>query len=412
MFKKFKKTKLAIVLAVALIMCFGSVATVFASDYTPVTGTPQNPAQAGITKILQTPYGTTIPSNMTFNFVVTSVSLNGIPVGDPEWPAGITMPQLGTAGAVAIPVTDANMTTTSGVTTRIMESGNLLGAINWPSTGIFEFTIVETANFLPYVQNQNIDILESYVFSQAQFTLRVHVGEYDGVRYVRYTYALRTHNDDGTPGSGKLDPTPGTSNTQGDHSQVIFNNRYWRTTDQDTDTDEGPLVVSKTVTGTGGSLTNPFSFSITLGLNATLFPTPNPFVAYIYDADDDRVSGPHNFTRDAAGNVTGTFTLRHGERLVFQNTPVGTQFNVTETAVFGYTTSILVNGVSINPGLTTADRFVLEAGSTAAFTNNNVIPPPTGIALSDLPFYGMIALAIGGLVMFIIVKAKKHKSYN
>ena len=401
-----RKIKIAIAFALALVMSIGLVATVVA-DYVPVTGTPTNPARAAITKILSTPEGTPIPSNMTFNFVVTSVSLNGLVPTDTDFPTGITLPQLGTAGAVSIPVSDANMTTTGGITTRIMETNDLLAGISWPSTGIFEFSIVETANFLPYVQNLDPDLVEEYIFSQAQFTLRAHIGVHEGVRYVRYTYALVVLNDDGTPGSGKVDPTDGTENTQGEHSQVMFNNSYW-VTDDGGGTDEGPLVVSKTVTGNNGDDTFQFTFNATLNLDTALFPTPVPFVAYIYDADDDRVSGPHNFTR---GSET-TFQLRHNERLVFQNTPVGTQFVVTETAVNLYQTSIVVNGVNIPgpDGLSTGDRLVLATGSTAAFTNHNEATPPTGIALDNLPFIGMIALAIGGLVTFIVVKVKKSRS--
>ena len=52
-----KKSKLLLAVTLAVMVCFASITAVFAAT-NPQAGKPDSPAQAGITKILQTPVGT------------------------------------------------------------------------------------------------------------------------------------------------------------------------------------------------------------------------------------------------------------------------------------------------------------------------------------------------------------------
>jgi len=436
----FKKTKIALSLVLVLAMFAGLLSAV---AFTPPAGTPADPAEAGISKVLVTPEGTTIPADMAFNFTVTPRTLNGYDPGSPELeiPGApgtfITMPALGnTLGAgvgpnhVRIPADTAHTTdtTTAGnVTTRVFESGDLLDGITWPAAGIYVYRINEVHNVLPHVINLDDDILEAVYYSDGVWDLVLHVfegviqvsGVDTVVLYVRYAYAVRITNDDGTPGTGKTDPTPGDSNTIGDWSQMTFRNRYTRTYEQDTEEYEGPLYVRKVVTGNAGSTTRLFDFSITLTLNVTDFPSPTAFTAQIFNAanqplptTDARFPGVVTMTRGANNAVTATFQLRHGERLVFQNTPAGTHFSTTETAVALYDTTVSVNGATAVEALTATGLVVANpAANTVVYTNDNEFLPPTGVDVGDLPFIGMIVLALGGLVTFVIITARKRRSY-
>ena len=69
----FKKSKLFLMLALAIVLCFASITTAFAAQ---PQGTEANPAQAAITKLLKVPHGTAIPST-TFQFKVTPISVDG-----------------------------------------------------------------------------------------------------------------------------------------------------------------------------------------------------------------------------------------------------------------------------------------------------------------------------------------------
>ena len=399
----FKKTKRAISIALALVMSVALSATVLA--YTPTPGTPTNPRPAGITKELRTPVGTAIPANMAFNFTVTPYLLNGFAPGAPEL-GTLTIPALGNypaAGSnhVRIPVPQAVTSTAGGIDTRVFDSGNLLAGITWPTTGVFEWNIVELNNVLPHtpVQN-NPGLWEVLNFSQAEYTLRVHIGEYDGNRYVRFAYAVRRVNDAGTAEVPpvKVDPTPG--------ADLRFINTYARDWRDNVDPEEGPLTIRKNVTGNMGSLTREFEFSATLTLDP-MFSIPGPFVANRVDAAGNTIGTPISFTNGTSTN----FLLRHNERLVFESAPVGTQFVVNETQVPLYLTTIYLNTNVPFEGLTVTSN-IREAGDLVVYRNHNDTPPPTGIDMSNLPFYGMILLVLGGIVTFIIVKVKKRKSYN
>ncbi|MDR1068034.1 MAG: hypothetical protein LBL36_02165, partial [Clostridiales Family XIII bacterium] len=58
--------------------------------------------------------------------------------------------------------------------------------------------------------------------------------------------------------------------------------------------------------------------------------------------------------------------------------------------------------------LSTGDQLVREAASGAAFTNTYDITTPTGIILNNLPFVGLIVLAMAALGAFIAVKSRKR----
>jgi len=443
----YKKLKFAISLVLALIIFAGLFG---ASAYAPTDqpGSPDNPVQAGITKILRTPISTPIPPDMAFNFRIFPWELNGYAPGAPELeiPGNpgtfLTIPALGTnpvgSNDVRIYVDDNRMTTANHIDTRIMESGDLLAGVDWAAAGVYVWRIFEYHNTFPHILNTNPFMLESYVFSQADFLLTVHVFEgvnqnNEVVLYPRYAYGTRIRFDNGDECTGfsKVDPTPGDNNSQGDHSQIIFKNSYYRTNQQSTPDSMGPLHVSKFVGGNAGSVHNLFDFVITMNLDATLFPTPTTFTAFIYYEDRDewnfllghgRVPGPRGGPHTITRGQPFEFQLRHSEHIVFQDVPIGTQFTVTETEVFGYRTYV---GSNTGPpvmweehtysgfvyGFLSWGPSIQNMETVVAFYNYNNLIPPTGVEFTDLPFIGMIALAFVGFIIFIIVAIRKRRNY-
>jgi len=107
------------------------------------------------------------------------------------------------------------------------------------------------------------------------------------------------------------------------------------------------------------------------------------------------------------------FSLKHGQRLVFVDTPVGTTYTVTETAATHYTTTVTVvtdNGAGVTiAGLTTNAQRVGETANSAAFTNTRDSVTPTGLNLDNLPFIGLILLATASLITFVVVKIRKGR---
>jgi len=403
----------------AVIMCLASIPAVFAAT-TPPEGTPDAPAQAGITKILKVPVGTDLPAGMSFNFEVEKVSYNG------DTSATGAMPDLGTAGNVNIPVS-GDGTTVNGITTYVLESGNLAG-INWPNTGIYKYKITEIDESANY--NQDPDVKEETHFSGAEYTLTVYVREGktqagDTVLYVHYAegVVVIVDDDDVAHTGDKVDPTPGGNKEDYFYSQIIFTNRYVKTNlIVDPTTEEGPLAVSKAVEGVYANHNQFFQFKLTMAA-PSISDFSGPFKAYILEGttvvDLDDVDNPNTktdtdakgdyieFTNDPNGT---TFYLKDGQRLAFLDTPVGTSFTAIETEVTGYVTNILLHGENRTSRSTGLQYVADKAGSLAAYTNTNNGTPPTGLNLNDLPFIAMIILAAGAFIALAVAKSRKRKA--
>ena len=99
----------------------------------------------------------------------------------------------------------------------------------------------------------------------------------------------------------------------------------------------GNLVVSKTVSGSQGSTTKNFTFTITLG--------------------DTSING--KFNEVTFHNGVAVFTLKHGESITASGLPAGIRYTVTESDNSGYTVT------------TAGDTGTIEADKTATATFHN-----------------------------------------
>ena len=120
--------------------------------------------------------------------------------------------------------------------------------------------------------------------------------------------------------------------------------------------DTGDLVITKTVTGSGGEEDKLFDFTVTLK-NAT--------------ADLNKTFGDVTFSPVTEGDtheVQATFSLKHGESKNITGIPVGTTYTVTEAdyTADGYTVTKTgdTGTIAVEEGTATRPTF------TAAFTNN------------------------------------------
>jgi len=200
-------------------------------------------------------------------------------------------------------------------------------------------------------------------------------------------------------------------------------------------------------------------------------PFPTNLYAFIVNGDgtivrgDDAEAGnfgslPTGVIVDANGRLTipvdpvtreaniNYFYLRHLQRLLFVQVPMGTFYVVNEYYVADYeqTGVYTSGGVSSTRQGTTGDGADLnlrsaesrectpdgEAGTcadgcevcdngfilvseiavnnnSARINNHRETTPPMGVFLNNLPFIGLIALAVGGLVGFVVLKVRKTK---
>ena len=434
-----KKIRVLLALALALAVCLAGVPASFAASTDPAVATDA----AAITKVLQVPYGTAIPSTMSFSFTVTKKSVDG------DTTLASTAPTIGTAGVVTIPYGSGTTLegTTAGVSTYYKESANLFpSTIVWPHAGVYEYEIAETGT---YTVNPTPPPTEVMTSSQAKYTVFVYVAANatTGVLEITHIGVLKTTTDGGTaiPGTSqeKEDPTPG-GGTDGtdtwDYSQLIFTNSYVKTnggTDP-TDPDDWTLAVSKAVAGTYSDPNLYFGFTMTVtkptlaaGTTYTAFVVEPTNVAGVYAV----VTGSANYagTIGVDGSITVTsgtpfvFNLKHNEQLVFIDTPVGTSYTVAEpTGTAGYAPKAVVTyngtpgaqevkaaGASLtlphaSNSVYTSPLYVGEAANSAAFLNDRGTITPTGIDMNNLPYYVLLAAVALGGVFYIVVRSRRR----
>lgn len=159
------------------------------------------------------------------------------------------------------------------------------------------------------------------------------------------------------------------------------------------------LTITKTVTGLLGDREKQFNF--TLSFDQTVDLSKNLITWKKSDGTEGTLAGQ-----------TYTFTLSHGQSIVFSGIPAGVTATVAEDECENYTAKYKIHN--------TGDIFNLEAATegrsasvtidatakTIQFLNHNDAEPDMGVLLDTLPYLVILAVVVGGAVLLI---ARKHK---
>jgi len=395
-------------------------------DSGAIIGSEAYPAQAGITKVLQMPIGTKTPGT-TFKFLAEKISVDN--ETDPGIVAG--MPDLKN---LSIPFSTSSLATSNGdVKTVLLQTENIFEGVDWPHAGVYVYEITEDdqtfsdKNVFPGPDS------EMMLFSGAKYTLNVYVkAAKNGELYVYAVGSLVTVIDnDGQTQDTKVDPTPG---IDGAYSKMMFTNTYLKVNGGDNPLTDGTLSVSKTVSGDFADDTWYFDFTIKLTPNSLTPTDVIPVFKRAYVVENGAIIDPVDnqgtdavIDEDSIGkyieiniNADTKFKLKDGQKLVFIDTPVGMTYEVTEKAVTDYTTSanVVTGGNAVNapaPGDPNSDfkivsQHVGDGANSADYNNHRNDVSFTGISMANLPFVGMIALAVAALVAFVVAKSRKRNS--
>ena len=416
--KRTKTLKVVLALALAVVLCLGSMTSALAA---PVTGgTEGTPLQAAITKVLEMPDGTTTPA-ASFTFDVTKVSVDGLTTAADL----ATMPALGTVatpGATTATQTinftaaDAG-TSAAGLKTVSKETADIFAGAVWPHAGEYVYQITEQTGTYTTAAG------ETMTYSAGDYELHVYVANGTTSPYVSSLSVIVT-----TPGSTtggvtpgtKVDPTPGTGG-------LSFTNVFSKN-NSGTNPEDGAILVSKTVTGAMGNTTTLyFDFTLTVNKSAVEAGTP-VYDVYVLDSANNVITSTnhtastimtdgsgHDYFQVTSGTAE-TIHLKHGEKLSVHNALVGSHYDISEAASTGYTPSVDVttNGGTpvttpgaLNTALGVTANLVGENANKADYTNAYQTVTPTGISVNNLPFILMIAIAAGALVAFVAVKSRR-----
>ncbi|MEF9839353.1 MAG: FctA domain-containing protein [Lachnospiraceae bacterium] len=412
-----KGKKIFTSLALVTMLGISTTSTAFAKDWTPAE-TPT----AAISKVLETGKDVVLPAGMNFKFTINKVSLND----ETTDPVKANMPNL-TAPDIEITAADEVTMTNENFRKDVYakDGDNILAGFTVNEntvTGIYKYEITETADTVTVGDATK----EQVTYDTIKYAFRVYVNEdADGNKYISGTNTVII-NKDGTEGTDKIDPTPGSSETiEGSpekYSGMKFVNGYSidkGVVDPGTDPDpENPnsygLKVSKTVTGKVND-TTAFPFNFNVAKPTAVGHEDTTFTYYVFDGTT------------IGAEQTGTYgtsitqNLKHNQSIVLKNAYEGSMVAVTEKGVTNYIPSaaVTLNGTTtqvnaaMGKDLSIGDNKIMGAGAnTIDYTNKFQDMTPTGIIMNNLPFFMLIIVAFLGIGAFAVINSRKKRSLN
>ena len=179
---------------------------------------------------------------------------------------------------------------------------------------------------------------------------------------------------------------------EGNNPEVVVTNDY---TPNSSD-----LTVTKTVTGLLGDHEKQFSFK--LSFNQTIDAEK---LAKITWTKSDGTNG-------TLADQTYTFTLAHGQNIVFHGIPAGLTATVTEESYDNYTTKYKIHNTDAifdwsSATESNAASVPIDAtAKTIQFLNHNNAEPDMGVLLDTLPYILILVVVAGGGVLLFLRKRK------
>jgi len=440
----YKKLGLVLALIMALTMLPWNIATVYAA---PNSGGAYDVTRAAITKILEVPTGTEIPTTMEFVFAVEKISVTN----DTDT---TKMPTLGeglptdTVGYVKIPFSTSltHKQTEEYKDIYYIQSYDMLAGKSWSHAGQYVYHIKEV-HASSYQANAS-DPKEELEYSRAEYKMTIYVinsGDNGEDRVVSSIGVVKTVTDkgDGIPSLSqvKVNPDPGIGGDKNNFSKMEFINKFMKTFggDTPTNTNHWTLSIGKKINGRYGDKTIYFEYKLKLTIPEPLNGADErDYRGYLVK---ETAAGSNTYVqmawpvsgletavnyKDFSSGIEQTFKLSDLQKLVFIDLPVGTRYTLIETESSAYTPKVDV----VYNGATTPVSHTGEAGkhyqlpndhisrnlllvgenkNSVDFTNIREDVLTTGLNINDLPFIIMILLAVCAIAVYTVYKTRKSK---
>ena len=277
----------------------------------------------------------------------------------------------------ALPATITDVTYQAGETGTLKDGKYVISkntAIsftgNWKHAGEYVYTVTEKQENMPNV-----------TYDTSSYTLRVYV--------INGTNGLEIEKITAQGATGKTD-------------KILFTNTYAK--------NDATLTIEKNTEGDYADKTRKFDFEITF--------TKSPM------SDQTTFTGTIGAQSvEYTAGQTKTFKLADGEKLVFNNLPVGTTYMVKElaatdgytpkvTVIENQTTTVTNKTVQETEALDTLkengkNNLVGENENKVTFTNTYKDVAVTGIVMNNLPFILLVAVAIVAFVSLAVIKRRR-----
>lgn len=385
---KYKKTLAFASIILAMWFCFASV-SVFADQ---ISGTEEYPAQASITKKLNFGQGISIP-NKTFEFEFIKNSVNG------NYDAVYEMPDI--SASVSF---DGNeeVTENGNLLQASVQTGNFLEGIVFPHAGVYEYTVAEKG-----IDDENY----GYIYSKAEYKMSVYVKNGKNGVFVYFVEVFKILDDNGTSNETdvKVDPTPGKDNG------FIFENNFSKRGGEDMGDTASSLEIINRVSGSYADKTLDFDFALTFINQNNRRNTDNGYVGRIIDKNGNDTGELIVF----APNTETVFSLKHTEKIVFDDIPAGTKYNIVNKGNEEYRVSAtyIENGnPSVKKDETFGNALVLEnlligeKENRIDYLEEHYMEDilPTGISIENTPFLIMIVISAAFIMIYVLKRKCKR----
>lgn len=341
--KKLTKKIISLIIVGAMVLSMGCLSA-FAEE-----------GEANLVKTLEiAEEGVTVPE-ATFNFAVAELSeLDG--EDDPAVSTGAT------GFDDAIEITAADAAAEGGAEKALAE---VFEGATFPHAGFYAYSLTETDATYEPAENESLTCNTE----EAEYTVIVIVANGDDGLVVDQ---ILIRDKDGN----KVD-------------SADFNNKY-----EKTNTEDGPLTISKTVEGDMADKASKFKFTLTITA-----PEGSDL------AGTAAITGKIGEETVEIAYGENEIELADGETLEVTGLVYGSTYSVVEADTDEdiqnydqYETKVSVNG-SEKEGKESGDTILDDTkDNTVAFTNTLEITPPTGIIINNLPYILLVVIAAAGVI--------------
>ena len=450
-------TKLLVCAMIMGIMAFFALPAIAAGSGFSQGTDSNSPAGLALTKIIKMPINTPTPeSNFFFHYRPTSFNY------DNSVKTQLAMPTLNNEilyfNYDEKPV--GGTFNINGSKYVVKESSNVLankiGSFWNMGAGIYIYDVYEFRGTFTLLGAVN----EGKECSKADYSIEIWVEkDSNGILFPKYVYAKIIHNINISPDEyyegykdgEKVDPTPGGSKPdpnnptiEGNFSQMIFTNKYWRSDgpgilEPNPDPDDSALNILKVIDGPGADKSTLFPFNVTV-TQPDVVKAPQTYDAKIMQKVTNPVTGAttladvtyginnalvnKGFISFPSGVKVSGIMLTNNQQLVFVNLHIGSTVEVEETTTSDYMPSYIrtfdsigkVTG-QVNSTFGFGAAYAADPGpcytmagkgvNNATFTNTRLGASPTGINVDNLPYAVIMGLALAGLVGYVAVRTYK-----
>ncbi|MCL2746276.1 MAG: hypothetical protein FWE48_04195 [Coriobacteriia bacterium] len=325
-------------------------------------------------KILLMPKGTPMP-DLNFTFTFEKISF------DESLEHASLLPDIPDR---VLHINSASDSASDGYITAAKGEVNVLEGIRFVRAGVHLYIVKEVSGSSATLPPGQV------VYSDAEYEMRITVDDVPGRPGTLQVSSISivplvVDNDSQTAGSKT--------------ENLVFTNSYSCST-AGTSEYPGALVISKKVTGELANHTTGFAFEVMLTAHELCPYKEEPVLGTIFGANNQIIGEPISFL----SKTPVTVSLAHGQKLVFEELTIGTNFEVTELATPEAIASaeLFADGeiVDVEPNeypdtaLYLGSYLIGPGRNTADFTNDYLFPVPTGLRTDSTLALPLAAVAV------------------